>query len=121
VSRRPGWLGVALALSVGALAGVALTLALGGGRSAHVTTITVPPPAPEDTSLAAKGPVPAVVGRPVREARRRLARSGFLVEVRGAGRLALLLSRGWTVTAQVPRAGTVAPTGSTVRLVVARR
>lgn len=121
MSRRPGWLGVAVALGLGALAGVLAAVVLGGGRSARVTTITVPPPIREDTTLAAQTPVPSVVGAPLTVARDRLARAGFLTRVQGAGPIQRLFRGGWTVSAQVPRAGTVRPTASTVKVVVFRR
>jgi hypothetical protein len=119
--RQPGWLGVALAASLAALAGVLLTLALGGGASRKVDTITVETARPEDFALVARTAVPAVVGEPLDTARDRIEDAGFLVDVDGAGLAGLLLRRGWRVTGQVPAGGVVLTTGSTVHLTVARR
>jgi hypothetical protein len=122
VSRqRPGWLGVALASSLGGLAGVLATLALGGGATNRVVTITVPAEPPEDTRLVARTAVPDVIGDPLGTARRRLRGDGFLVEVVGAGLLDRLFRRPLTVTRQDPRAGAVLEVGATVYLRVRRR
>ena len=118
--RAPGWLGVALAASLGALAGVLATLALGGGASSRVVTITVPAPPPEDTRLVARTAVPDVVGYPLGSARRRLRSDGLLVEVMGAPLLHRLLRLPMTVTRQDPPAGAVVEVGSTVQLRVRR-
>lgn len=121
-SRAPGWLGVALAASLGGLAGVLATIALGGGRSAHVETITVPARADEETGLVSKAQVPPLMGLPLSDARDRLHRVGFLVEVDGADLRDLLLPGGrWAVATQYPAPGTVKATGSTVRLTLRRR
>ena len=119
--RRPGWLGVALAASLGGLAGVLATLALGGGATNRVVTITVPAEPPEDTRLVARTAVPDVVGYPLGTARTRLRTDGFLVEVVGAGLVDRLLRRPLTVTEQDPRGGVVREVGSTVHLRVRRR
>ncbi|MFL5821455.1 MAG: PASTA domain-containing protein [Solirubrobacteraceae bacterium] len=118
--RQPGWLGVALAASLAGLAGVLLTLALGGGPVREVETITVQTARPEDFALVARTAVPSVVGQPLVAARDRLEDAGFLVDVDGAGLVGLVLDRGWRVVAQTPRGRVVVPTGSTVHLTVAR-
>lgn len=112
------WLGVGLAASLGALLGVVATLALGGGSSARIETITVPATAPPEPALFSRTPIPAVVGRPLSVARSELESAGFLVQVAGASFPSLLLRGGWTVRAQSPAAGVVAPTGKTIVLVV---
>jgi hypothetical protein len=119
--RQPGWLGVALAASLAGLAGVLLTLALGGGPVRQVETITVQTARAEDFALVARTAVPRVVREPLGTATDRLQDAGFLVDVDGAGLVGLLLGRGWTVVAQTPGGGVVVPTGSTVHLIVARR
>lgn len=117
MSRRPaGWLAVALAASLGALTGVLATLALGGGSSTHIETVTVPAAPAPDTGLVSRGPVPRLVGVPLDAARDRLRDAGLLVEVDGAGFGDLLIGRGLEVIAQDPPGGAVLPTGSTVRL-----
>jgi len=112
---------LALVAALGALAGVAVTLALGGGRSAHVNTITVPAAPPEDTRLAAQVQVPPLTGLSLSAAEGRLRGAGLAVEVVGAGVIELSISRGWLVTDQYPRAGTVVAVGSAVQAVVRRR
>lgn len=116
MTRRPGWLGVAMAASLGALAGVLTTLVLGGGTSAQIETITVPAPPAPDTGLVSRGRVPRVVGVPLDAARDRLRDAGFLVDVQGASLGDLLLGRGLRVIAQDPQGGGVERTGSTVHL-----
>ena len=111
----------ALAAGLGALAGVVITLALGGGRSAHVNTITVPATPPQDTRLAAQVQVPPLTGLSLSGAEVRLRGAGLSVEVEGAGLIELSLTRRWVVTDQYPRAGTVVPVGSAVQAVVRRR
>lgn len=114
--RRPGWLGVAVAASFGALAGAVATLLLGGGSSTHIETVTVPARPLPDTRLVSRGPVPRLVGVPLDAARDRLRDAGFLVEVDGAGLGDLLLGRGLLVVAQDPPGGAIRTTGSIVRL-----
>jgi PASTA domain len=117
VSPPPaGWLGVLLAASLGALAGVVATLVLGGGTSARIETITVPAKPPEDTALVSRAPVPAVAAQRLDRAKARLRDAGFLVEVEGGGLFGVLLDRNWRVTGQDPAAGVSLPVGSTVRL-----
>jgi beta-lactam-binding protein with PASTA domain len=111
----------ALAAALGALAGVVLTLALGGGRSAHVDTITVPASPREDTRLAARVQVPPLTGLSLSAAEGRLRQAGLSVEVEGAGVVELALSRAWVVDQQYPPAGTVVLVGSAVQVIVLRR
>ena len=54
----PGWLGAGLAAALAALAGVLITLALGGGDSSEVRTVTVTTHPPPDATLVAKTAVP---------------------------------------------------------------
>jgi PASTA domain len=119
--RQPGWLGVALAASLAGLAGVLLTLALGGGPVRQVETITVQTARAEDFALVARTAVPDVVGQPLGAATDRLQDAGFLVDVDGAGLIGLLVGRRWKVVAQTPGGGVVVPTGATGHLTVARR
>ena len=119
--RQPGWLGVALAASFGGLAGVLATLALGGGATTHIETVTVPAAPDEDMSLVSRTAVPRLVGVPLDDARDRLRDAGFLVEVDGARPTDLVLGRGLTVIDQDPAGGTVLTTGSTVRVRVRPR
>ena len=97
------------------------TLALGGGTSAHIETITVPAAPLEDTSLVSRAAVPRLVGLPLNAARRRARGAGFLVEVEGTGVLDLVLARRRPVSRQEPRPGVVRPIGSTIHLEVAPR
>jgi len=118
---RSDRLALALAASLGALAGVLATLALGGGASNDVTTVTVAPRPPEDATLVAKTAVPAVSGERLDVAKDRVRRAGFLVELEGGGVLGVVRDRNWEVTSQDPVAGQVLQTGSTVRLRIERR
>lgn len=118
--RQPGWLGIALAASLAGLAGVLLTLALGGGPVRQVETITVQTARAEDFALVARTAVPRVVGESLGTATDRLQDAGFLVDVDGPGLVGLLLGRRWKVVAQTPGGGVVVPTGSTVHLTVTR-
>jgi len=118
---RADRLTVALAAASGALAGVLLTLALGGGTSNDVTTVTLPARPPEDATLVAKTAVPAVVGERLDVAKDRVRRAGFIVEVEGGGILGVLRERNWEVTSQDPVGGQVLQTGSTVRVRIERR
>jgi hypothetical protein len=121
VRREPGWPGAALTAALGALAGVLVTLALGGGASSQVQTVTVVTPPPTDALIVAQTAVPRVVGERLDVAKRRVGRAGFLAEVEGGGIAALLHDRRWRVAGQSPRAGKPIQTGSPVHLRVTRR
>lgn len=117
----PGWVGTALAAALAGLAGVLVTIALGGGHSDTVRTVTVVTHPPPEASLVAKTAVPRVVGERLDVAKARVRRTGFIASVEGGGLLALLRDRGWRVAGQDPEAGQVKQTGSTVHLRVERR
>jgi hypothetical protein len=116
----PGWLGVALGAALGALAGVLLALALGGGSSARVQTITITTRPPNGATLVAKTAVPGVVGQRLDIAKDRLRGSGFVPEVEGGGLRALLRQTDWKVMSQDPAGGQRLQTGSAVKLRVER-
>jgi PASTA domain len=118
---RPGWLPAALAASGGALAGVLATLALGGGDSTEVRSVTVTTRADPGRMLIAKTAVPNVVGEPLDTAKDRVRRVGFIAEVQGGGILGVVRERNWTVTGQDPGSGRVLEVGDTVRLRVQPR
>jgi hypothetical protein len=103
------------------LAGVFTALALGGGESAEVRTVTVHTRPPAGAKLIAKTAVPGVVGERLDVAKSRVRRAGLVVEVQGGGILAILRQRKWEVSGQDPVGGQVLQTGSTVRLRVQRR
>lgn len=117
----PGWLGVALAAALAALAGVLITLALGGGHSDTIRTVTVTTHPPPDATLIAKTAVPSVVGERLDVAKDRVRRTGFIALVEGGGILGVLRDRNWQVESQDPVGGKVLETGSTVHLRVERR
>jgi hypothetical protein len=117
----PGWLGTALAAALAALAGVLVTLALGGGRSDTIRTVTVTTHPLPDATLIAKTAVPGVVGERLDVAKDRVRRTGFIAVVEGGGILGVLRDRNWQVQSQDPVGGKVLETGSTVRLRVERR
>jgi hypothetical protein len=117
----PGWLGTGLAAALAALAGVLITLALGGGGSNQVRTVTVTTHPPPDATLVAKTAVPNVVGERLDVAKDRVRRTGFIVLVEGGGLLGVIRDRNWQVESQDPVGGQVLQTGSTVHLRVERR
>jgi hypothetical protein len=122
VSRGgPGWVGVALAAALAALAGVLVTVALGGGSSDTVRTVTVVTHPPPQATLIAKTAVPGVVGERLDVAKDRVRRAGFIALVEGGGILGVLRDRNWQVASQDPVGGQVLQTGSTVHLRVERR
>jgi hypothetical protein len=113
--------GTALAVALAALAGVLITLALGGGGSDRVRTVTVATHPQPDSTVIAKAAVPNVVGERLDLAKERVRRTGFLALVDGGGLLAVLRDRSWQVRSQDPEAGHSEEVGSTVRLRVERR
>jgi hypothetical protein len=113
--------GVALAAALAALAGVLVTVALGGGRSDTVRTVTVVTHPPPQATLIAKTAVPGVVGERLDVAKDRVRRAGFIALVEGGGILGVLRDRNWQVQSQDPVGGQVLQTGSTVHLRVERR
>jgi hypothetical protein len=117
----PGWVGVALAAALAALAGVLITVALGGGQSDTVRTVTVVTHPPPQATLIAKTAVPGVVGERLDVAKDRVRRAGFIALVEGGGILGVLRDRNWQVESQDPVGGQVLQTGSTVHLRVERR
>jgi hypothetical protein len=119
--RGPGWLGTGLAAALAALAGVLITLALGGGGSNDVRTVTVTTHPPPDATIVAKTAVPNVVGERLDVAKDRVRRTGFIVLVEGGGVLGVIRDRNWQVESQDPVGGQVLQTGSTVHLRVERR
>jgi hypothetical protein len=119
--REPGWLGAALVAALAALAGVLITLALGGGGSDEVRTVTVATHPPPDATIIAKTAVPDVVGERLDVAKDRVRRTGFIVLVEGGGILGVIRDRNWEVTSQDPVGGQSEQTGSTVHLRVERR
>ncbi|MDQ6914509.1 MAG: PASTA domain-containing protein [Actinomycetota bacterium] len=119
--RGPGWAGTALAAALAALAGVLITVALGGGHSDTVRTVTVVTHPPPEATLIAKTAVPNVVGERLDVAKDRVRRASFIASVEGGGILGVLRDRNWQVRSQDPVGGQVLQTGSTVRLRVERR
>jgi hypothetical protein len=120
-SGRPGWLGAALAASLGALAGVLAALAFGGGESTEVRTITVTTRGDPGQTLIAKGPVPSLVGRRLDAATEAVRSAGFVAVVEGGGIAGVLRRSQWRVAGQEPAPGHPAELGSAVRLRVQRR
>jgi hypothetical protein len=118
---RSPWLLGALAAAAGALAGVLATLALGGGDSTDVRSVTVTTRSDPGQALIAKAPVPRVVGERLDLAKDRVRRVGLVAEVEGGGLVAVVRAQRWRVTGQDPGAGRVAEVGSTVRLRVEQR
>jgi hypothetical protein len=119
--REPGWLGAAVAGGVGALAGVLAALALGGGESVDVRTVTVTTRQAPESALVAEAIVPAVVGARLDVARARVRRAGFVAVVEGAGILGVLHPSTFTVTGQDPRPGGAHELGKSVHLRVHER
>jgi hypothetical protein len=119
--RSPGWLGTAVAAALAALAGVLVTLVLGGGRSDTVHTVTVVTHPPPEATLIAKTAVPKVLGERLDVAKDRVRAAGFIAMVEGGGLLGVIRDRNWQVLSQDPVGGKSLQLGSTVRLIVERR
>jgi hypothetical protein len=119
-ARERDWLAIALAGALGALAGVLIALALGGGSSTDIRTITVKPKPPPDATLVAKTAVPNAVGMRLDIAKDTVQRAGFTVKVEGGGVLGVIRERNWMVTSQDPVAGQLLQVGSTVHLRIER-
>jgi hypothetical protein len=118
------WLGVAIGIGAGFLAGVLLVAALGGAKPAiHESTVTVRAPAAVTNggTVIVKTIVPDVRGQPLDVAMERIARSGFDADVDGGGLFGIVVESNWTVAAQQPAPGGYLEQGSTIRLEVERR
>lgn len=117
--RRPGWLVVALAAAAGFLAGVLLVIVLGGPKPPPARTITK-----VSTTITTGGRpvvqvrVPDLVGLPLPDARDRLDAAGFDADVQGLGLFGGLFEGDYSVTGQLPAAGTFLERGGTVRVEV---
>jgi hypothetical protein len=117
------WLGVAIGVASGFLAGVLLVAVLGGAEPVtRESTVTV-----QARSLTTGGTVitktlvPALVGQRLDVALDRIARAGFEGSVNGGGLFGVLQEGNWEVTAQSPRAGGYLEQGSTIKVDIARR
>jgi hypothetical protein len=124
--QRPGrrftWLGVALGVAGGFLAGVVVVAILGGAQPVtREATVTVQRPVTTGGTVITKTLVPALVGERLDVALDRIARAGFDSDVEGGGLFGIIDETNWEVTEQRPRPGVFLEQGSTVHVRVERR
>jgi len=123
MSGRFGAPALGLAAGTGALLGVILALALGGGGARKVATFTrtvSPRSTATGIRLISTASVPRVAGQRLDRARGALAAAGFVVRFAGAGGPGTTAEAQWQVTAQDPKAGRSRPVGTVVRLRITR-
>ena len=112
--RQFGWLGVALAVAGGFLAGVLVVAILGGAQPVYKErTLTVSKP-PQGRA------VPALVGQRLDVALNRLESAGLKGDVQGGGLFGVLDESTWKVVDQDPSPGARLSQGDTVRLDIDR-
>ena len=112
--RQFGWLGVALAVAAGFLAGVLVVAILGGAQPVYKDrTLTV---AARQTGTA----VPALRGRRLDHALDTLAQAGLKADVQGGGLFGVVDESSWVISDQNPSAGARLPPGDTVTLQIDR-
>jgi hypothetical protein len=125
--RRPAksftWLGVAIGVAAGFLAGVLLVAVLGGAQPViRESTVTVAPRAiTTGGTVITKTLVPPVVGQRLDVALNRVTRAGFDADVKGGGLFGVMVERNWEITSQSPAPGGYLEQGSTIKLEIARR
>jgi hypothetical protein len=120
--RRPGWIVVALAATLGVVVGLVAAIGLGSTRvQTRTATVTVGARPPAGGTVVARTAVPDVAGQRLDIAKDRVRRAGFIARIEGGGVLGVLRDRNWEVTSQDPVGGEVVQTGSTVRLRIERR
>ncbi|MGZ4269282.1 MAG: PASTA domain-containing protein [Solirubrobacteraceae bacterium] len=106
--RRFGWLGIALGIAGGFLAGVLLVAILGGAQPAYKERTLTVAARPTGTE------VPTLVGERLDRALDELQRAGLKGDVQGGGLFGVLDETNWVVSGQNPSPGARVSQGDTV-------
>jgi hypothetical protein len=110
----PRWLGIAIGVAAGFLAGVLLVAILGGAQPVYKErTLTV---AARPTGTA----VPTLQGERLDRALDELQRAGLKGDVQGGGLFGVLEETNWFVSGQDPSPGARLQQGDTVRVQIDR-
>jgi hypothetical protein len=117
--EQPGWVGVALGVAAGFLAGVLVAVALGAGGGSSSSSAPAPAPRAGSTqppTVITRVGVPDLARLRLDVAKERVKALGFRVKVKDDGLLGVIDDTNWTVIGQDPQPGQLLERGGLVTL-----